>query len=149
MSIFLDKNTKVIVQGITGAEGSYHTDRMLKYGTNIVGGVTPGKGGQKTPQGLPVFNTVKEPSKRPARRTPASSCRRRLPPTRSSKPMTPASRFAVCITEGVPVHDMLKVVANDAGHADHRPELPRPRLAGQSARRHHARATSLRKATSA
>ncbi|MBV8375159.1 MAG: succinate--CoA ligase subunit alpha, partial [Candidatus Eremiobacteraeota bacterium] len=59
MSIFLDKNSKVIVQGITGAEGSYHTERMVNYGTKIVGGVTPGKGGQKTPQGLPVFDTVK------------------------------------------------------------------------------------------
>ncbi len=47
MSIFLDKNSRVIVQGITGAEGSYHTDRMFKYGTNLVGGVTPGKGGMK------------------------------------------------------------------------------------------------------
>ena len=60
MSIFLDKNSKVIVQGITGSEGSYHTDRMLKYGTRIVGGVTPGKGGQKSSHGLPVFNTVKD-----------------------------------------------------------------------------------------
>ena len=48
MSIFLDKNSKVLVQGITGGEGSYHTGRMLQYGTNIVGGVTPGKGGQKS-----------------------------------------------------------------------------------------------------
>ena len=61
MSIFLDKNSKVIVQGITGAEGSYHTGRMLAYGTNIVGGVTPGKGGQKTDaRTCPVFNTVEE-----------------------------------------------------------------------------------------
>ncbi|MBV8725546.1 MAG: succinate--CoA ligase subunit alpha, partial [Candidatus Eremiobacteraeota bacterium] len=60
MSILLDKNSKVIVQGITGAEGSYHADRMHRYGTNLVGGVTPGKGGQTTAQGLPVFDTVKE-----------------------------------------------------------------------------------------
>src|SRR5204863_9219587 len=60
MSIFLDKNTKVIVQGITGSEGSYHTSRMLEYGTNILGGVTPGKGGQKSEHGLPVFDTVRD-----------------------------------------------------------------------------------------
>jgi len=60
MSIYLDKNTKVIVQGITGAEGSYHTERMLQYGTQIVGGVTPGKGGQKSEHGLPAFNTVED-----------------------------------------------------------------------------------------
>ncbi|MBV9264481.1 MAG: succinate--CoA ligase subunit alpha, partial [Candidatus Eremiobacteraeota bacterium] len=54
MSIFLDRNSKVIVQGITGAEGSYHAERMHRYGTNLVGGVTPGKGGRTTAQGLPV-----------------------------------------------------------------------------------------------
>ncbi len=59
MSILLDKNTKLIVQGITGREGSFHTAQMIEYGTNVVGGVTPGKGGQ-TIHGVPVFNTVKE-----------------------------------------------------------------------------------------
>src|ERR1700689_1352764 len=60
VSIFLDKNSKVIVQGITGREGAFHTQRMLAYGTKIVGGVTPGKGGTTVENGLPVFDTVKD-----------------------------------------------------------------------------------------
>ena len=60
MAIFLDKNSKVIVQGITGREGAFHTQRMLAYGTNIVGGVTPGKGGTTIESGQPVFDTVKD-----------------------------------------------------------------------------------------
>jgi len=58
MSIWLDKNSRVIVQGITGREGLFHTQRMLAYGTPLVGGVTPGKGGSTVEGGLPVFNTV-------------------------------------------------------------------------------------------
>jgi succinyl-CoA synthetase alpha subunit len=115
MSIFLDKNSKVIVQGITGAEGSYHTDRMVKYGTKIVGGVTPGKGGQKTPQGLPVFDTVKEA----VDATGATHTCIFVPPPFAADALYEAFdagiTFAVCITEGVPVHDMLKVVATTPG----------------------------------
>ena len=59
MSILIDKNTKLLVQGITGREGQFHTQTMIEYGTNVVGGVTPGKGGQEI-FGVPVFNTVKE-----------------------------------------------------------------------------------------
>ena len=59
MSILIDSDTKLIVQGITGGEGTFHTQQMLEYGTNVVGGVTPGKGGQKA-EGVPVFNTVSE-----------------------------------------------------------------------------------------
>jgi succinyl-CoA synthetase alpha subunit len=115
MSIFLDKNSKVIVQGITGAEGSYHTDRMVKYGTNVVGGVTPGKGGQKTPQGLPVFDTVKEA----VEATGATHTCIFVPPPFAADALYEAYEagmtFAVCITEGVPVHDMLKVVGTTPG----------------------------------
>jgi succinyl-CoA synthetase alpha subunit len=115
MSIFLDKNSKVIVQGITGGEGSYHTDRMVKYGTNIVGGVTPGKGGQKTPQGLPVFDTVKDA----VDATGATHTIIFVPPPFAADALYEAYEagitFAVCITEGVPVHDMLKVVATTPG----------------------------------
>ena len=115
MSIFLDKNSKVIVQGITGAEGSYHTDRMVKYGTNIVGGVTPGKGGQKTPQGLPVFDTVKGA----VEATGATHTCIFVPPPFVADALYEAYEagitFAVCITEGVPVHDMLKVVGTTPG----------------------------------
>jgi succinyl-CoA synthetase alpha subunit len=115
MSIFLDKNSKVIVQGITGSEGAYHTDRMVKYGTNIVGGVTPGKGGQKTPGGLPVFDTV-------AAAVDASGATHTcifVPPPFAADALYEAYdagiELAVCITEGVPVHDVLKVVGTTHG----------------------------------
>ena len=115
MSIYLDKNSKVFVQGITGAEGSYHTGRMLAYGTNIVGGVTPGKGGQKTEHGLPVFNTVKEL----VDATGATHQCIFVPPAGAADAIYEAYdagiRFSVCITEGVPVHDMLKVAGTTPG----------------------------------
>ncbi len=115
MSIFLDKNSRVIVQGITGAEGAYHTDRMVKYGTNLVGGVTPGKGGQSTPHGLPVFDTVKEA----VEATGATHTCIFVPPPFAADALFEAHdagiTFAVCITEGVPVHDMLKVVGTTPG----------------------------------
>jgi len=60
MAILVDKNTRLVVQGLTGREGTFHAKASAAYGTQIVGGVTPGKGGQKTEHGLPVFNTVKE-----------------------------------------------------------------------------------------
>jgi succinyl-CoA synthetase alpha subunit len=110
VSIFVDKNSRVIVQGITGAEGSYHTERMCRYGTNVVGGVTPGKGGQKTPQGLPVFDTVREA----VDATGATHSCIFVPPPFAADALYEAYDagivFAVCITEGVPVHDTLKVV---------------------------------------
>ncbi len=115
MSIYLDKNSKVFVQGITGAEGSYHTGRMLAYGTNIVGGVTPGKGGQKTEHGLPVFNTVQEC----VEATGATHQCIFVPPSGAADALFEAYeagvRFSVCITEGVPVHDMLRVVGTTPG----------------------------------
>ncbi|MDP9019131.1 MAG: succinate--CoA ligase subunit alpha [Candidatus Eremiobacteraeota bacterium] len=115
MSIFLDKNTKVIVQGITGAEGSYHTGRMLQYGTQIVGGVTPGKGGQKSEHGLPVFNTVADA----VTATGASHTVIFVPPPFAADALFEAYEagitFAVRITEGVPVHDVLKVVGTTPG----------------------------------
>ena len=60
MAVLVDKNTRVVVQGITGKEGAFHTSQMIEYGTKVVGGVTPGKGGQKSEHGLPVFNTVSD-----------------------------------------------------------------------------------------
>ncbi|MBV9232809.1 MAG: succinate--CoA ligase subunit alpha [Candidatus Eremiobacteraeota bacterium] len=115
MSIFLDKNSKVIVQGITGAEGSYHAARMHAYGTNVVGGVTPGKGGQRTPQGLPVFDTVSEA----VAATGATHSCIFVPPPFAADALYEAHAagiaLAVCITEGVPVHDTLKVVGATAG----------------------------------
>jgi len=110
MSILLDKNTKIIVQGITGREGSFHTQLMLDYGTNIVGGVTPGKGGQEA-LGVPVFNRVKEA----VLKTGANASVIFVPPAFASEAIMEAARdgieLVVCITEGVPVQDMLKTVA--------------------------------------
>ncbi len=115
MSIYLDKNSKVFVQGITGAEGSYHTGRMLAYGTKVVGGVTPGKGGQKTEHGLPVFNTVAEC----VAATGATHQCIFVPPAGAADALFEAYeagvRFSVCITEGVPVHDTLRVVGTTPG----------------------------------
>ncbi|MGC8486477.1 MAG: succinate--CoA ligase subunit alpha [Candidatus Baltobacteraceae bacterium] len=115
MSIYLDKNSKVIVQGITGGEGSYHTARMLAYGTQIVGGVTPGKGGQKSEHGLPVFNTVREA----VEATGATHTCIFVPPPFAGDALFEAYEagitFAVCITEGVPVHDVLRVVGATPG----------------------------------
>ena len=75
MSILVNKDTKIIVQGITGREGEFHTTQMIAYGANVVGGVTPGKGGA-TVQGLPVFDTVKDAVKQTAQMRHASSSRR-------------------------------------------------------------------------
>ncbi|MDE2571886.1 MAG: succinate--CoA ligase subunit alpha [bacterium] len=115
MSIYLDKSSKIFVQGITGSEGSYHTGRMLSYGTNIVGGVTPGKGGQKTAHGLPVFDTVKEC----VAATGATHQCIFVPPAGAADALLEAYeagiRFSVCITEGVPVHDMLRVAGATPG----------------------------------
>ena len=115
MSIYLDKNSKVIVQGITGGEGSYHTGRMLAYGTQIVGGVTPGKGGQKSEHGLPVFNTVRDA----VEATGATHTCIFVPPPFAGDALFEAYEagitFAACITEGVPVHDVLRVVGATPG----------------------------------
>ncbi|HEY0799011.1 MAG TPA: succinate--CoA ligase subunit alpha [Candidatus Baltobacteraceae bacterium] len=115
MSIFLDKNSKVIVQGITGREGLFHTQRMLAYGTNIVGGVTPGKGGTKIESGQPVFNTVKDA----VDATGATHTIIFVPPPFAADALYEAYdagiTLAVCITEGIPAHDMLKVVATTDG----------------------------------
>ncbi|HTV73794.1 MAG TPA: succinate--CoA ligase subunit alpha [Candidatus Acidoferrales bacterium] len=115
MSIFLDKNSKVIVQGITGREGLFHTQRMLAYGTNIVGGVTPGKGGTKIESGQPVFNTVKDA----VDATGATHSIIFVPPPFAADALYEAYdagiALAVCITEGIPAHDMLKVVATTHG----------------------------------
>lgn len=115
MSIFLDKNSRVIVQGITGREGAFHTERMLAYGTNIVGGVTPGKGGATIPSGQPVFDTVKDA----VDATGATHTIIFVPPPFAADALYEAYdakiQFAVCITEGIPASDMLKVVATTPG----------------------------------
>tara|TARA_A100001037_G_C15136841_1_gene631620 strand:- start:906 stop:1778 length:873 start_codon:yes stop_codon:yes gene_type:complete len=110
MSILVNKNSKVVVQGITGSEGQFHTRQMLEYGTNIVAGVTPGKGGQKTlDERIPVFNSVEEA----IAQTGADTSIIFVPPPFAAEAVMEGSfaglKVVVCITEGVPVHDMVKV----------------------------------------
>ena len=108
MSILLDRRNRVIVQGITGRIGSFHAEDMLAYGTRVVGGVTPGKGGQ-THLGLPVFNTVKGA----VQETGADSSIVFVPPPFAADSIMEAAdagiRFCVCITDGIPSQDMMRV----------------------------------------
>jgi succinyl-CoA synthetase alpha subunit len=109
MSIFVDRSTRLIVQGITGRDGSFHTKQMIEYGTTVVGGVTPGKGGQRFEGTVPVFNTVHEAVKK----TGANTSVIYVPPMYAADAMFEAAdagiELIVCITEGVPVLDMTKV----------------------------------------
>jgi len=108
MSVLVNKNTRVICQGITGAQGSFHTEQAIAYGTRMVGGVTPGKGGTKH-LGLPVFDTVREA----VAETDADASAVYVPPAFAADAILEAIdasvRLVVCITEGVPVLDMVKV----------------------------------------
>ena len=108
MSILIDKNTKIIVQGFTGKTGTFHASEMIKYGSNVVGGVTPGKGGQKH-LGLPVFNTVKDA----VNKTEATASILFVPPPFASDSAMEAAdagiKICVAITDGIPSHDMIKV----------------------------------------
>ena len=109
MSIFIDNDTRLIVQGITGRDGSFHTRQMIEYGTQVVGGVTPGKGGQKFDGKVPIFNTVVQAVKE----TGANTTVIYVPPMFAADAMMEAADagipFIVCITEGVPVLDMTRV----------------------------------------
>jgi succinyl-CoA synthetase alpha subunit len=115
VAIFVDKNAKVIVQGITGREGAFHTQRMLAYGTNVVGGVTPGKGGTRIDSGQPVFDTVKDA----VEATGATHTIIFVPPAGGADALWEAHAagisLAVCITEGIPAHEMLRVVNTTPG----------------------------------
>ena len=108
MSILVDKNTKVICQGFTGTHGTFHSEQALKYGTKLVGGVTPKKGGQKHLD-LPVFNTVEEAKKT----TQANASMIYVPPKFAAAAIIEAIEskieLIVCITEGIPIIDMIKV----------------------------------------
>ena len=110
MSIFADNNTKVLIQGITGREGLFHTEQMIEYGTNVVGGVTPGKGGEWV-LGKPVFDTVKAACEA----TGANATVIYVPAAFAVDAMYEAIdaeiALIVCITEGIPVLDMMKVRA--------------------------------------
>jgi succinyl-CoA synthetase alpha subunit len=109
VSIFIDKSTKLVVQGITGRDGSFHTKQMIEYGTQVVAGVTPGKGGQLFENTVPIFNTVEDAVKA----TGANTSVIYVPPPFAADAMMEAAaagvQLIVCITEGVPVLDMTKV----------------------------------------
>lgn len=109
MSILIDKNTKLIVQGITGSNGMFHTSKMLEYGTNVVAGVTPGKGGSKVFDNIPVFDTVKEA----VAKTNANATVIYVPAPYAADSILEAIdanvELTVCITEGIPTLDMIKV----------------------------------------
>jgi len=110
MSILVNENSRIVVQGITGKEGTFHTEQMIQYGTVVAAGVTPGKGGQKV-AGVPVFNTVEEAVAKEAVNT---ACIFVPPPFAADTILEAASAgigVIVCITEGIPVMDMVKVAS--------------------------------------
>ena len=117
MSVLINKNTKVIVQGFTGSQGSFHAEQMLDYGTKVVGGVTPGKGGTQH-LGLPVFNTVADA----VAETGADASVIYVPPPFAADAILEAAdagiKVIVCITEGIPVLDMLRVKKTLDGYDD-------------------------------
>jgi malate-CoA ligase subunit alpha len=142
MSVLLHADTRVIVQGITGKIGSFHAEEMLAYGTKVIGGVTPGKGGT-THLGLPVFNSVRDA----VRDTGASASIVFVPPPLRRHSIMEAAdagiRLCVAITDGIPAQDMIWVKRPCAATAENRMRSSVPTVPASSARqgaaRHHAR----------
>lgn len=116
MSILVDKKTRLVVQGITGSEGSFHTMQMVEYGTKVVAGVTPGKGGTKF-EGIPIYNTVEETVKDQKANTSLIF----VPPAFAADAILEAAnagiKVIICVTEGIPTSDMIKVY-NSIKHKD-------------------------------
>lgn len=108
MSILVNNDTRLLVQGITGREGSFHTTQMVEYGTNVVGGVTPGRQGQDV-AGVPVFNTVKEAVAETQANTSIIYVPARFAPDAIYEAVDNGIGLVICITEGVPVNDMVPV----------------------------------------
>lgn len=110
MSIFIDAGTRLVVQGITGRDGSFHTRQMIEYGTRVVAGVTPGKGGQRFEESVPIFHTVAEA----VSQTGANTSVIYVPPAMAAGAIAEAADagigIIVCITEGIPVLDMARVM---------------------------------------
>ena len=125
MSVLVGKDTRLIVQGFTGSEGSFHAEQMMEYGTNLVGGVTPGKGGQ-THLGKPVFNTVVEAVEQAGANTSIIF----VPPAFGADAITEAAfagiKVIICITEGIPIKDMIvaKQIVNSHGSTLIGPNCP-------------------------
>ncbi len=108
MSILVDKNTRLVVQGITGREGEFHTRQMIAYGTNVVAGVTPGRGGQKTiDDKVPVFNTVREAVEATEANTSVIYVPASFAPDAICEAAAAGIKLVVCITEGIPALDMV------------------------------------------
>jgi succinyl-CoA synthetase alpha subunit len=119
MSVLIDEKTRIVVQGITGGEGSFHTNQMIEYGTKVVAGVTPGKGGQLFQDKIPVYNTVAEAVKE----TEATASIIFVPPPFAADAILESVYagigIVVCITEGIPVLDMLSVYQVVQAHGVH------------------------------
>ena len=130
MSILIDRTTPVLIQGITGKIASFHAREMIDYGTNVVGGVVPGKGGE-TVHGVPVFDTVKDA----ADKTGATTSAVFVPPPFAADAIMEAAdgglRLCICITDGIPAHDMIRVKRYMRRYrADNRMRLIGPNCAG-------------------
>src|SRR6266576_3965386 len=108
MSVLVNKNTRLVVQGITGSAGAFHTRQCIEYGTNVVAGVTPGKGGQMFDGNVPVFDTVWEARQK----TGCNASMVFVPaPAAADSILEAVVELVVCITEGIPVMDMMRVKA--------------------------------------
>jgi succinyl-CoA synthetase alpha subunit len=145
MSILIDRNTRVVVQGITGGEGTFHAQRMIEYGTKVVAGVTPGKGGTRHLE-VPVFNTVAEAVAKEG----ANAAAIFVPPFAAADAIMEAAdagrRLVVCITEGIPTFDMIKAKASSrGGRWPHRPQHARESSPPGNARSASCRATSTQR----
>ena len=140
MAVLVDEQTRLAVAGITGREGSFHTLNNRRYGTNVVGGVTPGKGGQDV-EGIPVFDSWAQA----AQEVQPNTAMIFVPPRFAADSILEAAaagvELVIAITEGIPAHDELRVYnvlrARASGHAPDRAELPRHPLARQGERGHH------------
>lgn len=109
MSILVNKNTKVLVQGITGTHGAFHAEKMIEYGTKIVGGVTPGKGGQKAVCNVPVFNSVKEARDQTGANASIIYVPAKFAVAAIQEAVTAGIELVICITEGIPALDMARI----------------------------------------
>jgi succinyl-CoA synthetase alpha subunit len=110
LSILVDERSRVIVQGITGRDGGFHASQMVAYGTKVVGGVTPGKGGQKTDDGIPIFNTMAEAIDETGANTSVVYVPAAFATDAICEAADAGAALVVCITEGIPVLDMVRVL---------------------------------------